>query len=138
MPTDFETTTLPDALQASGFAFGTETLCSWLGVIQYLSSETIDTTLRFMLSLPHLSKIVFSFILPQEELEGLEADAVQTAARRAAEVGEPWLTRFHADGLQAKLRSMGFPRVIHLTPEDAHERYFRNRRDGLGRGAASS
>lgn len=131
VPTDFESITLPDALQATGFASDAETFCSWLGVTQYLSSETIDAALRFVLSLPHSSEIVFSFILPQEELEGVEADAVQTAARRAAEVGEPWLSRFHADYLQAKLRAMGFPRVIHLTPEDAHERYFRNRRDRL-------
>jgi hypothetical protein len=26
---------------------------------------------------------------------------------------------------------MGFSRVIHLTPEEAHERYLKNRHDGL-------
>jgi methyltransferase (TIGR00027 family) len=131
VPIDFETTTLTDALWATGFASATESLCSWLGVTQYLSSDTIDTTLRFVLSLPHLSEIVLSFILPQEALAGVEAEAVQTAALRAAEVGEPWLSRFYAGNLEAKLRALGFSSVIHLTPEDAHERYFRNRRDGL-------
>src|SRR5579864_5361647 len=41
-------------------------------------------------------------------------------------MGEPWLTRLHADELAAKLRSMGFLRVVHLTPEEARRRYFRD------------
>jgi hypothetical protein len=53
------------------------------------------------------------------------------AAERAAEVGEPWLTRLHADELSGKLRAMGFSQVVHLTPDEAHERYFGNRADGL-------
>ena len=53
------------------------------------------------------------------------------AAQRAAEVGEPWLTRFHADDLRVKLQTMGFSQIIHLTPEAARARYFGNRHDGL-------
>ena len=53
------------------------------------------------------------------------------AARRAAEVGEPWVARFRPAELAAKLRSMGFSEVVHLTPEEAGERYFHHRRDGL-------
>jgi hypothetical protein len=30
-----------------------------------------------------------------------------------------------------KLRTMGFSQTIHLTPEEARERYFGNRHDGL-------
>ena len=40
--------------------------------------------------------------------------------------------RFRADELAMKLRSMGFSQVVHLTPEDAARRYFRDRQDGLG------
>jgi hypothetical protein len=48
------------------------------------------------------------FILPQDAVSGVEADGLVIAAQRAAEVGEPWLTRLRADELRAKLQRMGF------------------------------
>jgi methyltransferase (TIGR00027 family) len=131
VPIDFERTAIPEHLGASDFAFGAQTLCSWMGVTQYLTRDALEATFRFVLSLPPGSEIVFSFVLPQEEVSGLEAEALAAAARRAAQIGEPWLTRLHADELTAKLRLMGFSRVLHLTPEEARLRYFDGRRDGL-------
>ncbi len=128
---DFERTSIAEALRATDFAFDAVTLCSWMGVTQYLTRDALDATFRFVLSLPRSSEIAFSFILPQEAVSGVEADALATAVQRAAEVGEPWLTRLRADELAARLRSMGFSRTIHLTPEEARDRYFGNRRDGL-------
>jgi methyltransferase (TIGR00027 family) len=131
VPIDFESASISDALRAAGFAFDSQTLCSWMGVTQYLTPDALESTFHFVLSLPASSEIVFSFILPQEELSGTEAEALMIAARRAAEVGEPWLARFRAGELAAKLRLMGFSQIIHLTPEQAGERYFRDRNDGL-------
>jgi methyltransferase (TIGR00027 family) len=131
VPIDFERTSIPGGLAVNGFLIGAQTLCSWMGVTQYLTCEAIDATLRFALSLPRSSEIVFSFILPQEALSGVEAEAIALAAQRSAEVGEPWLTRLHVAELTFKLRSMGFSQIVHLTPEEASKRYFANRRDGL-------
>jgi len=131
VPSDFEHTSLADALRMAGFGFDALTLCSWLGVTMYLTSDAIEATFRFVLSLPRSSELVFSFLLPQHEISGIEAEALAISAQRAAEVGEPWLTRLNAHELAAKLRAMGFSRVIHLLPEEADERYFSNRRDGL-------
>jgi methyltransferase (TIGR00027 family) len=129
--TDFEGISLADALRAAGFDFCSKTLCSWLGVTQYLSLDAIRGTLEFVLSLPHSSEIVFSFILPFEMSPPGEADALAMVARKSAEVGEPWLTTISPDDLKARLRMMGFSDIIHLTPEQAHDRYLRDRRDGL-------
>jgi len=131
VPIDFERTSIPEALGAADFAFGACTLCSLMGVTQYLTRDALDATFRFVLSLAALSEIVFSFILPQEAVSGVEADALALSEQRAAKVGEPWLTRLYSDELRAMLRSMGFSRIVHLTPEDARSRYFDNRRDGL-------
>jgi len=131
VPIDFERVAIPEALRATDFAFGTPTLFSWMGVTQYLTLDAIDATLRLVLSLPPSSEIVFSFILPQAAISGVEADALAAAAQRAAEAGEPWLTRLHAGELASHLRSMGFSRVVPLTPGQARRRYFENRRDGL-------
>jgi len=131
VPIDFERTSLADALRAVNFDFGSRTLCSWLGVTQYLTLAAISETLEFVLSLPRTSEIVFSFVLPFEMVPKVEAEALAMGALKSQEVGEPWLTSFRADDLKAQLRAMGFSDVIHLTPEEAHERYLKNRRDRL-------
>jgi O-methyltransferase involved in polyketide biosynthesis len=84
-----------------------------------------------MLSLPRASEVVLSFILPQDALAGIEADAVAIAAAKSAEVGEPWLSRFHPADLASQLHRMGFSETVHLTPEQAQERYLKGRHDGL-------
>jgi len=131
VPVDFEKTSLADALSTAGFDVGTQTFCSWVGVTQYLTFDAIKETLAFVLSLPRSSEIVFSFILPFEMAPPLEAQALATAAQKAAEVGEPWLSTFRPEDLKERVQAMGFSEVIHLTPEEAHERYLKNRRDGL-------
>lgn len=128
---DFETTPLREALRATIFEFDKKTFCSWLGVAQYLTGEAIRATLNFVLSAPAGSEIVLSFVLPQSALSGLEADAMMTAAARSAEAGEPWISRFHPGEIELLLRRMGFSKVVHLSPEEAHERYLRDRTDGL-------
>lgn len=128
---DFEKTSIADALARTGFRLDAPSLCSWMGVTQYLTTAAIDATLRFALSLPRASEIVFSFILPQHALSGIEADAVALAAHRSAAVGEPWLSRFQVAELAFKLGAMGFSQINHLTPEEAARRYFAKRRDGL-------
>lgn len=131
VPTDFETTALADALRAANFDFGGRAFCSWLGVTQYLTLDAISRMLEFVISLPRSSEIVLSFIVPLETLSGAEAEALALAARKSAEVGEPWLTTFRPDDLRSLLRDLGFSDVYHLTPEDVHERYLKNRGDGL-------
>jgi methyltransferase (TIGR00027 family) len=131
VPMDFETTSLRQALRTTGFTFDHPAFCSWLGVTQYLTVAAIEATLAFLLSLPRASEVVLSFILPQDALAGIEADAVATAAAKSAEVGEPWLSRFHPADLASQLYRMGFSEVVHLTPEQAQERYLKGRRDGL-------
>jgi methyltransferase (TIGR00027 family) len=131
VPIDFEKWSLAEGLPASSFAFDGPTFCSCLGVTQYLTSDAIDATLRFILSLPSSSEIVFSFVLPQESLSGPESELVAIAAQRSAEFGEPWLTRLHPNQFKSKLQTLGFSQIFHLSPEETRERYFKNRGDGL-------
>jgi methyltransferase (TIGR00027 family) len=128
---DFESVSLTDGLSAAGLDFSAPTLFSLLGVSQYLTEASLDLTLRFVLSLPASSEIVLSFVLPEAARPADEADLVAAFAARSAEMGEPWLTAFLPDELVAKLRAMGFSRVVHLSPEAATRRYFGDRRDGL-------
>lgn len=131
VPTDFERTSIRQALDLSAFAFDERSFCAWLGVTQYLTRDAIEATLRFTLSLPRKTEIVLSFILPQDALTGVEADAVAIAAAKSAGAGEPWLSRFEPDELISVLQRLGFARIIHLTPKAAADRYLKQRTDGL-------
>lgn len=120
VPIDFEVISLADALRATDFSHWRKTFCSWLGVTVYLTPTAINATLEFVLSLPPTSEIVFNFVLPADAL----SEAMVLTAQKAAEAGEPWLTSFLPGNLTTLLRGMGFCDVVHLTPEEANQRYF--------------
>jgi len=44
--TDFESASLSNSLRNAGFAFDTLTLCSWMGVTQYLTTNALEATFR--------------------------------------------------------------------------------------------
>jgi methyltransferase (TIGR00027 family) len=128
---DFEKTSLATALSQAGLDMRAATFFSMLGVSQYLTSAALDETLRFVLSAPARSEIVFSFVASDAVLPADDVALVKAFIGQFAAVGEPWLSRFLPEELFIKLTEMGFSKVFHLTPEQANERYFQNRRDGL-------
>lgn len=69
--------------------------------------------------------------MPEEDLPADEVPIAAMSAASAAAGGEPWLIRFHPGRLEAKLTAMGFSKVVLLSPEEANQRYFHLRRDGL-------
>jgi methyltransferase (TIGR00027 family) len=133
VPVDFESTSPSDALSGDGFDFGAPTFCSWLGVSYYLTEEAIDRTLETVHQLPAGSEIVFEYaialeLLSREEQEQIAADE---AGKKAMDIREPTLSRFTPAQLEVKLRRIGFSQAVEFSTEDAHERYFQGRRDGL-------
>jgi methyltransferase (TIGR00027 family) len=130
-PIDFERTSLAEALATSSLDLGAPTFFSWLGVTQYLTNEAIDSTLRFISSMPKGSEIVMEFIVPPDSWPPEEKGILTQTVQWVAENGEPWLTFFTPEKMSDQLILLGFSEVTHLTPEDARVRYFSNRPDGL-------
>jgi methyltransferase (TIGR00027 family) len=114
IPLDFEKVSLGDGLSGAGLDFAQPAIFSLLGVSQYLSEDALDVTLKLVLSMPVSSEIVFTFVLPEDGLPADEAPVAPMSAAKAAASGEPWLTRFHPERLEAKLTALGFSRVGHL------------------------
>lgn len=131
VPVDLEDCRLGDALGACGFDHDTASFCSVLGVIQYLSDDAINALLSFVASLKAGSEIVFSFVIPDEHLDGDDLDVAVRSVARTAALGEPWKTRLLPQELLRRLTRLGFSDVLHLTPELAQERYFGGRTDGM-------
>jgi methyltransferase (TIGR00027 family) len=132
VPADFETISLAIALRQAAVNLAAPFFFSMLGVSQYLTEAALDETFRLVLSAPASSQIVFSFVASDDVLPADDVAFVKAFAVQAAAIGEPWLSRFHPKQLVAKLTKMGFSKVFHLTPEEANQRYFQNRCDGLG------
>jgi methyltransferase (TIGR00027 family) len=131
VPIDLEKESLAAQLGTYGFSPMIPTFCSALGIIQYLSAETVDSLLVFAASLPEGSEFVASFVPPDSELAGDDREAAIWSVARAAGLGEPWKTRLRQDDLSNRLRTLGFSQVFHLTPELAQQFYFTGRHDSL-------
>jgi methyltransferase (TIGR00027 family) len=130
-PVDFERSSLASELVRAGFDTAQPAFFSWLGVTQYLTEDAIESTLRFVASLPSLSGLALSFIVPDDLLDGLDLQIAQRNARGGAAAGEPWLTRYRPEVLGERVEALGFQTIRILSPEEADARYFTGRRDGL-------
>jgi methyltransferase (TIGR00027 family) len=131
VPVDFERGSLREALASAGLDFTIPTFVSWLGVTQYLSKDAVDLTLKFVLSLSKASEIVFTFVLTSDELSAAEQFGVVLLSAINRVRGEPWLTRYSPHQLKDYLIAMSFSKVLLFSAEDANERYFRGRGDGM-------
>jgi len=131
VPVDFERISLQEGLGAAGLDFHVPTFLSSLGVTQYLTANALDRTLKFVLTLPARSEIVFSFVLTGNALSVAQRIGAAVVATIGAARGEPWLTRFSPGQLVSKLKAMGFSEVSYFSTDEANLRYFQGRRDGL-------
>ncbi|KAB8141656.1 class I SAM-dependent methyltransferase [Chloroflexia bacterium SDU3-3] len=113
---DFERQTLGEILGGQGVDAGLPTFFSWLGVAVYLHEEAIDAVLRTVATYPAGSEIVLTYNQP--------TDAPSPLAQRTADAGEPWVSAFTPEQMEAKLRGAGFSQVHFFTPEEAARRYY--------------
>jgi len=122
---DFERETLDDGLERCGVSRDQLTFFSWLGVTMYLTREAIDAVLATVAKFPKGSRIVLTYAQPREPGEP------NPLAEGAATAGEPWISYFTPEELTALLYSHGLTRVEMLARDEAMERYYGSRSDGL-------
>jgi hypothetical protein len=79
--------------------------------------------------MPPPGEIVFSFAnrAPQPD----QPDRISLTQRKAAQLGEPWLTTAQPDTLEPELRAVGFSDILFLTPSMILSLYLQNRPDHL-------
>jgi methyltransferase (TIGR00027 family) len=117
---DFENESLHDGLLRYGVSMKEPSFFSWLGVTMYLKEDAIDAVLRSVAIFPAGSEIVLTFLTQS-------SDSPSPLAQRVANLGEPFVSCFEPDALEAKLLGAGFSKVEFLTPEEVEARYFRQR-----------
>jgi methyltransferase (TIGR00027 family) len=132
-PVDFERQTLTEGLAVAGFDAAAPAFFSWLGVVVYLTRAAVLETLGFIARQPG-REVVFDYgepvsAFPEGHLRSLQI----TRARRAARLGEPWITRFDPSELAAMLRQLGFNELEDLGPAQIGGRFLGlARREGPG------
>ena len=136
-PVDLETQTLAEGLRGAGYDPGKGTFFSWLGVTEYLTSEAVMATLRFIASAPAGSGVAFDYMISSSLLTPVQRSRFDALARRVAAAGEPWQAFFEPGLLTRDLRAMGFGYVEDKGPEEVNAMYFKNRKDGLRVGSLS-
>jgi methyltransferase (TIGR00027 family) len=125
---DFEKEGVREGLSHSTLDFSQHAFVSCLGVLAYLTPETVRGLFQSIAEIPTGSRFVFAFA-PNEK-DSTERDSREmTASQRAAEHGEPWLTRFEVAELQEELLESGFSKVSFLAPDEAKTRYYAGRQD---------
>jgi methyltransferase (TIGR00027 family) len=124
---DFEHESLDAGLRRCGVSNDVPTFFSWLGVTMYLTRPAIEAVLSTVASFPRGSELVLTFARPPAP-----DDAGALAfAEGAARLGEPWISYFTPEELEALLRELGFSDVWFLSREEAVARFYTNRRDTL-------
>jgi methyltransferase (TIGR00027 family) len=136
-PVDFETQTLEEGLRSAGCDPEKGTFFSWLGVTEYLTTEAVMATLRFIASAPVGSGVVFDYMITPSLLTPTQRSGFDALSRRVASAGEPWQAFLDPELLTRNLRAMGFGYVEDNGPEKINTRYFKNRKDGLRVGSLS-
>ena len=128
---DFENQTLEQGLIRAGFSPDACTFFSWLGVALYLTAEAFWSTLRFIVSMPSGSGVVFDYHIDPAMLTGVDRVVFDSLSGSAALSGEPWLSFFKPESLQRDLLSMGFSHAEDHGLNEINKRYFNDRGDGL-------
>jgi methyltransferase (TIGR00027 family) len=131
VPIDFDRQTLAEGLPGTDYDPGTLTFFSWLGATEYLSTEAVLSTLRFIAASRTGSEAVFDYTISPSELTPGRRSRFEALAQLVASAGTPWQSFFNPASLARELHAMGFRYVQDNGPEEINTRYFANRKDGL-------
>jgi methyltransferase (TIGR00027 family) len=131
VPVDFAAQSLLEQLRLTGFKADAAAFFSWLGVTQYLTNETVLSTLKLISSLCPANGVVFDFAIPPSSLDARKQAAFEVLERRVRAAGEPFEAFFQPRDLALELKGMGFHHIEDLDGSQINSRYFKDRPDGL-------
>jgi O-methyltransferase involved in polyketide biosynthesis len=126
---DFERQTLRQGLEQAGFDFRQLVVFSWVGVTMYLTLDAISATLATMAGCRAGSRVVLTYNQPPAVLGGTTAQVAAAFAGIAAEMGEPFVSRFLPSQMDQLLREHGFGEITDFGPDEARASYFQGRTD---------
>jgi methyltransferase (TIGR00027 family) len=127
VPLDHETDDLRTALVEAGFDLSAPAIVSAIALTQYLALPAIEKILSLVGAFPAGSRLVLTYVVPATELTELESAGLKWTMSQAEARGEPFLSLFRPDEIDALVRKSGFRRVDHVGPRDLRARYLSDR-----------
>jgi methyltransferase (TIGR00027 family) len=128
-PVDLERQTLREGLELAGFDAGQLAVFSWVGVTMYLTLDAIHAALATMAQCQPGTRVVLSYNQPPTVLTGSTAQIAAAFAGLAAEMGEPFISRFLPDEITRLLHEHGFGEITDFGPDQARAAYFPGQAD---------
>jgi len=123
-PIDFERQTLREGLEQAGFDFAELAVFSWMGVTMYLTLDAINATLATLAQCRAGTRVVLTYNQPRAALTSSDAKITGTMAGIAAQLGEPFISRFLRAEIADLLRYHGFGEITDFGPDEARVAYF--------------
>jgi len=124
VPVDFEQDDMGEKLVAAGFQQNSPAFFTWLGVVPYLTQDTIGRALDYMSSIQN-SEVVFDYMEPpeasSEELKQFEKER----SEQLQKMDERSVSRFEPAGIAAILRSHGFCAIEDINFQEIASRFGR-------------
>jgi methyltransferase (TIGR00027 family) len=124
VPVDFERDDVREKLVAAGFQHNSPAFFTWLGVVPYLTQDSIGRTLDYMSSIQN-SEVVFDYLEPpeafSEELRQLEKERTEQLKK----MDERSVSRFEPAGIAAILRSHRFSDIEDIDYREIKARFGR-------------
>jgi methyltransferase (TIGR00027 family) len=106
VPVDFETDELAAELEATGFIRADPAVFVWLGVVYYLTQNSVGRTLEYIAGQAQPTEVIFDYLQPADTDE--ERAQMAMREKRVAAAGEPWFSYFTPAEVAAQLGALGF------------------------------
>jgi len=124
VPIDFDREGLEDVMTRAGLSSRARTLFVWEGVTQYISSDAVDATLRYISRRAgRKNGLVFTYV-SQGIIDGSarspEDEKIMSLAQRT---GVPWVFGLDPEKLTGFLAARGLDLVEHVGTDEYRERY---------------
>lgn len=132
IPIDFELETIAEALSRSSYRGNRPAFFSWLGVLPYLTEETILRTLESIAAVSAAgSEIVFDYRVANEFMDPRDVPLAQAGDQGTAQGGEPKRSFLNPLKFPQDVCALGYDLIENLSAKQLGERYFAGRSDGL-------
>ena len=130
VPVDFETDPLDEVLGNSRFDSGQPAFFSWLGTTYYLTKDAIRETLGCIAAVAAPgSRLVCDYKLARSLIPEQSVPLNDKLERLVKRLGEPMLSEFAPEELNAEMEHIGWAELESLLPPAQAQRYLQNRSD---------
>ena len=124
IPADLTKISAMEALAGSGFAMGRPTFLTLLGVVYYLTADSLAETARSLARhLPAGTLLVFDYLLDTESARPEHLSMREKLRAFVARLGEPMVSEYSLADMTALMADQGFEAVENFALPDLEQSY---------------